>query len=274
MAYYKFRNKNIFYEDQGSGPCLFYVHEWNSSSLLFRKLNQKFFDKKFRIISIDLPGYGNSEFVEGLQFDDFSDIILELLNYLQIQQCTLMGFCLGTPIILNFKQRFPERVNFLILIEPVIKFPNILIPLLIPKFGVAFLKYLTTHRFLFNIVIKQLTGKDKRLNEQILKGIEKTDPQISVRYLKLLFRKNNHTNFRNLDFNIQDNCLCITGKNTNFLFKKNATHILNRFSIREFIFLKDTGHFVLIEQPAEVARVILNHLEKLECCIEMNKKLL
>jgi pimeloyl-ACP methyl ester carboxylesterase len=261
MPYLKFRNKDIFYEDQGSGPCLFYVHEWNSSSLLFRKLNLKFFDQKYRVICIDLPGYGNSEFVEGLQFDDFSIILLQLLDYLKIPKCSCIGFCLGTPIVLDFNQRFPERVNFLILIEPVVKFPKILIPLLVPKFGVTFLKYLTTHRYLFNFVLKQLVGKNTRLNDQILKGIEKANPQISVRYLNLLYRENSRTNFRTLNFDIPDNCICISGENTNSIFKRNASLISKYVSINGCIILKDTGHFVLIERPAEVAMIIIDRLK-------------
>jgi pimeloyl-ACP methyl ester carboxylesterase len=263
MPFINYKNKDIFYDDQGAGPCIFYVHEWNSSSLLFRKVNQKFFDKNYRVVCIDLPGYGNSEFVEELQFDDFSDIILKLLNHLQIQECTFIGFCLGTPIILNFKQRFPERVHYLILIEPVIKFPSILIPLLTPKLGVAFLKYLTSHRYLFNLVIRQLTGKDNRLNEQIHKGIEKTDPKISVYYLNLLFRKNKHTDFQTLDINIRETSICIIGKNTNSLFRKNARKIQSQFKIPECIILPDSGHFIMIERPAEVASIIRNCLENL-----------
>lgn len=259
MPYYKYKDSNVFYEDQGSGQCLFFVHEWNSSSLSFRKLNLKYFDKKFRVICLDLPGYGNSEFVEGLQFDDFSNILIDLLDYLKIQKCTLMGFCLGTAIVLDFYQKFPDRVTFLILIEPIIRFPIILLPLLIPRFGVAFLKYLATHRFLFSLVGSQLIGPNKRTNNLVFKGISNIDPLISIRYLWLLFRKNNQTDFKTLELGIQEKCICIFGKNTNFLFKRNANYILNQFNIRDFFVLNDTRHYVLLEQPVEVSSIILNY---------------
>lgn len=260
MSYYKYKNQNIFYDDQGTGHCLFFVHEWNSSSLSFRKLNLKYFDKNYRVICIDLPGYGNSEFIEGLEFDDFTKIIIELLDYLKIQNCTLMGFCLGTTIILDLNYKFPERVKSLILIEPILRFPHILIPLLIPGFGVAFLKYLATNRFLFSLVGSQLIVPDKRIRNMVFKAIGNNDPQVSIKYLELLFKKNKQCHFRTLDFDIQKKSICILGKNTNFLFKRNAKSILDHFKIRVFFILNNTRHFALIEQPVEVSNIIHNYL--------------
>jgi pimeloyl-ACP methyl ester carboxylesterase len=264
MPYYKYKDHNIFYEDQGSGHCLFFVHEWNSSSLSFRKLNLKYLVRKLRVVCIDLPGYGNSEFVEGLQFDDFSNIIIELLNYLKIQRCTLMGFCLGSTIILNFYQKYPERVKFLILIEPVLNFPKILIPLLVPKLGVAFLKYLAKHRFFFSLVGSGLIGANKSVNTQIFKGISKNDPRISEYYLQLLFKKSNHSDFRTLNVDIQKKCLCILGQDTNLLFKKNAVSLLNHFNIQDCFILNDTRHFALLEQPVRISDIIHNYLKNVQ----------
>ncbi|MCK9400852.1 MAG: alpha/beta hydrolase [Bacteroidales bacterium] len=260
MPYYKYKDHNIFYEDQGSGPCLFFVHEWNSSSLSFRKLNLKYLVKKLRVICIDLPGYGYSEFVEGLQFDDFSNILIELIDYLKIQKCSLMGFCLGSTIILNFYQKFPERVKFLILIEPILKFPKILIPLLIPRFGVSVFKYVARHRLIFSLIGSQLIGADKSLNTHIFNGIGRNDPKISKLYLQLLFKKNNHYDFHTLNFDTQKNCICILGENTILLFKKNAAYLLNHFNIQNCFVLNGTRHFALIEQPVEISNIIFKYL--------------
>ena len=263
MSYYKYKNQDIFYEDQGTGQCLFFVHEWNSSSLPFRKLNVKYFEKNYRVICLDLPGYGNSEFIEGLQFDDFTKILLELLDDLKIQKCTLMGFCLGTTIILDFNHKFPDRVIALILIEPILRFPNILIPLLIPKFGVTFLNYLSRNRFLFSLVGSQLIGPDKRINNMVFKAIGNNDPQISLKYLELLYKKNKQCHFETLDMDIQGKSICILGKNTNYIFKKSAKSIINHFMIHDIYILDNTSHFILIEQPVEVSNIIHNFMSNI-----------
>ncbi len=261
MPYITYKDREIFYADQGSGPCLVYVHEWYASSLSFRKLNQKYLDKKLRVISLDLPGYGNSEFVEGLQFADFSNILEALLGHLKIERCSLMGFCLGAAIILDFYQKFPDRVRTLILIEPLLKFPIILIPLLIPGFGVAFLKHLAKSRFLFSLVGSQLTGGKKQMNNHIFKSLVRNDTRISEQYLHLLFKKNHQSDFRKLDVDIRENCLCISGKNTNIFFRKHTASLIRHFKIHDAVVLDNTGHLVLTERPADIAGIILNYLE-------------
>lgn len=264
MPYFEYRNQNLFYDDRGLGNCLLFVHEWNSSSLTFRKRNLKYFEKDFRVICIDLPGYGDSEYVAGLEFDDFSNILIELLNYLEVPKCTLMGFCLGTIIILDLYKKFPGRINNIILVEPIVTFPTILIPLLIPQFGTFFLRSVVSNRILFSLIGNQLTGAKKQLNRKVHKGISKSDPQISVEYLKLLFKKSKESSFRTLEYNIQNNCLCIFGKNTNFIFRKNAKLVLNYFNIIDYFVLDDTSHFIFLERPAEVFGIILNYFNKIE----------
>jgi pimeloyl-ACP methyl ester carboxylesterase len=173
-----------------------------------------------------------------------------------------MGFCLGSVIILNFFQKFPDRVNSLLLIEPILKFPKILIPLLIPRVGATFLKFLANHHLLFSLVGSQLIGNEKSINEQIFQGIGRTDPGLSERYLRLLYNKHRNSDYRMLNIDLQNNCVCIVGENTNFLFKKNADSIINHFKIKECFVLAGAGHFVLIEQPDETSDIILNYLKK------------
>jgi pimeloyl-ACP methyl ester carboxylesterase len=264
MPQYNYKGYNIFYEDQGSGQCLLYIHEWNASSVSFRKVNQKYLDKKIRVISIDLPGYGNSNYVIGMQFDDFSDILVKLLDYLQIQGCTFMGFCLGSAIVLDFYFKYPERVKKIIFVEPVLKFPKILIPLLIPGFGTAFLNYMANHRFLYSLASTQLIGPNTCVNKQIFIGIGRNNQLISVKYLRLLFKKSYKSNYRNMKLDLETNCICISGENTISLFKKSAVTIINHFHIKDHYTIKNTRHYALMEQPAEISSIILAYLEHIE----------
>jgi pimeloyl-ACP methyl ester carboxylesterase len=261
MPHYSYKGHKLFYEDKGAGHCLLFIHEWNASSVSFRKVNQKYLDKKLRVISIDLPGYGNSDYVEGLKFDDFSDILVKLLDYLQIQGCTFMGFCLGSAIVLDFYHKYPERVKKIIFVEPILKFPKILIPLLIPGFGAAFLKYMANSRLLYSLASSQLIGANKSVNKQIFKGIGRNDQQLSVRYLRLLFKKSIESNYRDMKLDLETNCLCLSGENTNSLFKKSAVAINNHFHIKDHYTIRNTRHYALMERPAEISSIILAYLK-------------
>jgi len=260
MPFYTYKNRRVFYEDQGSGECLLFVHEWNSSSLLFRRMNLKYLLKDLRVVCLDLPGYGNSENIDGLAFGDFTDLIGGLLGYLEIKRCSLMGFCLGATIVLDFYRKFPEQVKSLILVEPVLKFPKILIPLLVPGFGAAFLDYLARHHFVFSLFGSQLIGGGRKVSREVFTGIGGSDPGVSVQYLRLLFRESRRFNLRKLEVNLKENCICILGKNTNPLFRKNASLLLRSHEIRGTYILDKTRHFVLAEQPADTAGIVLAFL--------------
>lgn len=264
MPYYQYKDKQLFYEDQGSGHCLFYVHEWNSSSLLFRKFYLRYLSKKVRVVCVDLPGFGNSEYVENLVFDDFSNILAGLMDHLEIKRCTLMGFCLGSAIILDFCRKCPDRVNFLILIEPILNFPKVLLPLLVPKIGVSFLRYLARNKFLFSLVGNQLIGRDKNVNSQIFRSLGRTDPEISKKYLQLLFKENKESKLLRSSLDIREKCVCILGEKSNSLFKKNAAYVKDRFRLRDSVVLDDTRHFVMLERPADVSKIVLSYLAKAE----------
>jgi pimeloyl-ACP methyl ester carboxylesterase len=264
MPYYHYKDQKIFYEDQGSGHCLFFVHEWNSSSLFFRRHYLNFLAKKVRVVCIDLPGYGNSEFVDSLRFDDFSQILNGLLDHLEIRRCTLMGFCLGSAIILDFSLKYPSRVNFLILIEPVMVFPKILIPLLIPKFGVGFLKFLAKNRLLFSLIGSQLIGRDREMNSRIFRSIGKNDPAVSERYLKMLYTESQRNELPAAESVDGRKGIFILGEKSNPLFKKNADYIAGRFGIRDSVVLRDARHFVLAERAPDISKIVLQCIHKSE----------
>jgi hypothetical protein len=120
---------------------------------------------------------------------------------------------------------------------------------------------MSRHRFLFSLASSQLIGEDEDMNKQIFKGMGRNDPRISGRYLRLLFKKTVRSDYRSLTIDIQNNCVCISGENTNLLFKKSVASILNHFSIGDHVILKNTRHYILIEQPAEISAVILGYLK-------------
>jgi len=262
MSHFQYKGSNIFYEDRGSGDCLLYVHEWNGSSLSFRKFNLKHLVNDARVICIDLPGYGDSGYPDDLEFDDFSLILAGVLDHLAIGKCTLMGFCLGSAIILDFYLKFPDRVRSMILIEPVIKFPMILIPLLIPRFGTRFLEYLSKSRLLFSLVGHWVVGGGKSASTFVFKSIGKCDPVISHRYLQLMYRKHRLDERSAQYADLQNMAVCITGKKTNRIFRTNLSYVKRRFNIHACFNIDDSRHFVMIEQPEQFLKIIQGYMKR------------
>ncbi|HTX87469.1 MAG TPA: alpha/beta hydrolase [Bacteroidales bacterium] len=257
MPYILFKGRKIYYEDQGSGECLLFVHEWNASSASFRKINRKYFTGEYRVVCPDLPGYGNSEFLEDIRFDDLSEIMAALLDSLDIEKGYLAGFCLGATILLDFYRKYPGRVESLVLIEPLVFFPRVLTPLLNRWIGISFLRNITRHRYLFSPLASRLIGDRRRGFAMVHHTMGSSEPGISVRYLQMLHHQHRKAGIRYHTFDLQVRCLCVAGEKSPRIFKRDLRYLLHRFPSIECYMVEGTKHYVLLGKPADVARRIL-----------------
>jgi pimeloyl-ACP methyl ester carboxylesterase len=75
---------------------------------------------RFRVIAIDLPGFGDSEKPIGAPYDArfFSDAVLDLLEALELERVDLIGNSLGGRVALEVGLRHPDRVGRLALLAP------------------------------------------------------------------------------------------------------------------------------------------------------------
>lgn len=70
--------------------------------------------KKYNIVTIDLPGHGNSnviftDFYPTLY--DFANKIIEIINYLNIDTAYLVGHSLGGYIVMHILDKYPEKIQ-------------------------------------------------------------------------------------------------------------------------------------------------------------------
>lgn len=111
--------KKIAYTDSGTGAeTLVFVHGLGSNHKSWRK-NIPVLQEKARCISLDLPGYGQSDkgdWAYDMQF--FAQTLHELLDVLQLEQVTLVGHSMGGQISMHFALMYPEKVKNLVLLAP------------------------------------------------------------------------------------------------------------------------------------------------------------
>ena len=89
---------NIHYLDSGSGKELVLIHGFLGNNTLWT-YQIKEFQKYFRVIAIDLPGYGKSSEAKPLNdIKKFSKAVEKLLHALKINNFYLMGHSMGGMI--------------------------------------------------------------------------------------------------------------------------------------------------------------------------------
>ena len=80
------------------------------------------FFKNYSNVSYDILGHGKSSLTKkNINFDNFSDQLIELINELKIDKIHLVGFSIGSLIARNFATKYNDRLQSLILLGSIYK---------------------------------------------------------------------------------------------------------------------------------------------------------
>jgi len=106
--------------DEGEGPVVVMIHGIASSSVTFSELVPLLRDK-YRCISIDLLGFGESPAPEGATYtiEEHVDAVRSTIKSLKLKApFILVGHSMGSLISARYAARFPGKVSRLILVSP------------------------------------------------------------------------------------------------------------------------------------------------------------
>jgi pimeloyl-ACP methyl ester carboxylesterase len=108
--YIHYKGKKIFYSDEGNGTAIVLIHGYLETGEIWNSFARKL-AKKFRIITVDLPGHGNSDIYDDVHTMEFlATAINGLLKAIGVEKTFLTGHSLGGYITLAFLELFPERL--------------------------------------------------------------------------------------------------------------------------------------------------------------------
>lgn len=115
---YSNTNPKLAYIDQGKGEVVLLIHGLASNAGFWR-YNIPELSKNFRVIAVDLPGYGKSDKGNySYKMTFFVQAIKNLIDELGIEQVNLIGHSMGGQIGIWFSILYPERINKLVLAAP------------------------------------------------------------------------------------------------------------------------------------------------------------
>jgi pimeloyl-ACP methyl ester carboxylesterase len=107
----------LSFEQHGSGPAVVMIHGFGGSKAVWQPQIQEF-SRRYRVITLDLPGHGDSPRPEGDQHYSPAACAEELrllLDDLEIQRAVLVGQSMGTFVSQIFCHAHPARVRALVL---------------------------------------------------------------------------------------------------------------------------------------------------------------
>jgi len=100
-------SRSLAYIEYGTGFPIFYFHGTPGSRFEAKHLAG---EEGVRIIGVDRPGIGLSSYKKNRTLLDWPDDIVELADYLEIQQFSIVGFSGGAPYVLACAKKISERL--------------------------------------------------------------------------------------------------------------------------------------------------------------------
>ena len=157
------REKEYFIREnlvEGTVPIIF-LHSWGTDSLgsWFNVLPK--IKNLSSFITIDLKNHGRSDSSwERWSVDENADIVISIIDELNIDECYLAGWSMGSAVSLTISKKIPEKIKKMVLITP--------------------FSWIEGERFKDNYLFKLLVG-GVRIRERLFPN---KNPQSKFSYLK------------------------------------------------------------------------------------------
>ena len=153
----------LFYKDWGSGPPVVLIHGWPLDADMWEYQQPALTRAGFRTIAYDRRGFGRSDQTwEGYDYDSFADDLKAVLDGLDLNDVTLVGFSMGGGEIARYMSRHGgARVAKAVLVAAV----------------TPFLAKTPDHP----------DGVDASVFESIIGGLEKDRPNFLANFSKTFF---------------------------------------------------------------------------------------
>ena len=97
-------------------PSILLMHGSGLTHIVWSLHEQFYASQGFNVLSVDLPGHGNSEGPSLKSIEKISDWIKSLMKKLNIEKIIIIGHSQGALVGIDFAARYPELILSLVLV--------------------------------------------------------------------------------------------------------------------------------------------------------------
>lgn len=109
----------VHFTTYGTGPkTIIFVHGWTCNETSWSE-QVPAFQKDYRVVTIDLPGHGKSEFPKDkpLSWDVFARAVEAVREEIKADKVVLVGHSMGAGVIGQYAVKYPQRVAGLVAVD-------------------------------------------------------------------------------------------------------------------------------------------------------------
>ncbi len=239
-----------------------FVHGAGGSSTIWYK-QLRDFKKHFNILLLDLRGHGNSKpnlkdaFNDKYTFDTITEDIVQVIDHVGIKKSHFVGISLGTILIRNLAEKYPNRVSSMIMGGAIMKL-NLRSQVLM-RLGIickSIVPYLWLYKFFAYIIMPRKNHKESRL--LFVREAKKLYQKEFIRWFRLTSEINPLLRFfRMADISIPT--LYVMGEQ-DYLFLPTIKKISSSHQMAQLYVVPNCGHVVNVEQPVTFNEKVIGYL--------------
>lgn len=268
MKIIKIENTNIAYQQSGKGDkTLLFVHGNSCSHEYFTHQFNSELSKKFKLIAIDLPGHGCSDYADEKKklytIAGYADIICKIVHFLKLENIIYVGHSIGGHIMLQHSDRLPNSCGLVLIGTPPISSIGDLHDAFLPHpaFNLLYKKNLSQEDN--EVIIDGFIGIKSGLSKIIKRSIASTDTEVRVnlgRNIQEGVLPNEIEQARKLPFPIA----ILNGVDDKMINKKYLNEVTDKIKWRSKIhYIKNSGHVPQWENPADFNNLLEEYITKI-----------
>ena len=104
-------------------PSILLMHGSGLTHIVWSLHEQFYASQGFNVLSVDLPGHGNSEGPSLKSIEEISDWVKSIMNVLSIKKLIIIGHSQGCLVGIDFAARYSKLINCLVLVAGFYKMP-------------------------------------------------------------------------------------------------------------------------------------------------------
>ena len=235
-------------------PSILLMHGSGLSHIVWSLHEQFYVSQGFNVLSVDIPGHGNSEGPSLKSIEEISDWIRSLMKTLDILKITIIGHSQGCLVGIDFASRYPDLISKLVLVAGSYKMPvnQDLIDLaeagdekailLMMKWG-----YEGSKAFIGGNPVKKIIKSSRDIIEVLAVDLNAC---------------NNYKNGEQSLEKINCSTLCILGDLDKMVPVKAGTKMSERIKNSETKIISNCGHMIIFEKAFEMRKIVKDFLTK------------
>ena len=104
-------------------PSILLMHGSGLTHIVWSLHEQFYASQGFNVLSVDLPGHGNSEGPSIKSIEEISDWVKSIMNVLSVKKLIIIGHSQGCLVGIDFAARYSKLINCLVLVAGSYKMP-------------------------------------------------------------------------------------------------------------------------------------------------------